>query len=146
MGNTVSDFWRNDSPLSAKFSVSSTEFGFKLNWTSFLTGAIATFSVAALANKSNFTSWNNKDLHNLFSSPYIISAIKSRMRWAAHVARAGEMRNAHNISPKNHTKKRLLGRLRLNVKIILRYIFRKQRGRVWTEFIWLRIGTSGGIL
>jgi len=31
-------------------------------------------------------------------------------------------------------------------KIILEWICRKQGGRVWSGFIWLRIGTSGGLL
>jgi hypothetical protein len=36
----------------------------------------------------------NEELHNLYSSPHIISMIKSRrMRWAGHVASMGEMRN-----------------------------------------------------
>jgi hypothetical protein len=38
---------------------------------------------------------HNEELHNLYSSPNIIRMIKSRrMRWAKHVARMGEMRNA----------------------------------------------------
>jgi hypothetical protein len=32
------------------------------------------------------------------------------------------------------------------VKIILEWILRKQDGKVWTGFVWLRIGTSGGPL
>jgi hypothetical protein len=39
-------------------------------------------------------------------------------------------------------KRRPLGKSRL----ILKIIFKKRYGWTWTEFIWLRIGTSGGLL
>jgi hypothetical protein len=40
----------------------------------------------------------NEELHNLYSSLSIITMIKSRrMRWAGHVARIGEKRNAYRI-------------------------------------------------
>jgi hypothetical protein len=41
---------------------------------------------------------HSEELHNLKVSPYIVRVSTSRMiRWARHVARMGEMRNAYNI-------------------------------------------------
>jgi hypothetical protein len=41
---------------------------------------------------------HNEELHNLYSLPNIIKMIKSRrMRWARHVARMEEKRNAYRI-------------------------------------------------
>jgi hypothetical protein len=40
----------------------------------------------------------NEELHDLYSSPSIIGIMKaSRMRWAGHVARMGEKRNAYRL-------------------------------------------------
>jgi hypothetical protein len=41
---------------------------------------------------------HNEELHNLYSSPTIISIMKSRrMGWVGHVALIGPQRNAHRI-------------------------------------------------
>jgi hypothetical protein len=63
---------------------------------------------------------HNEELHNLYSSPNRI--IKSRrMRWAEHVARMEETRNAYRILVEKPEGKRPLGRPRRrwvdNIKI-----------------------------
>jgi hypothetical protein len=70
---------------------------------------------------------HNKELLNLYSSPNIIRMMKSRrMRWARHVARMREKRNACRIFVGMPEGKRPLGRLRRrwfgNVKTDLREI------------------------
>jgi hypothetical protein len=40
---------------------------------------------------------HNEELRDLYSSPSIIRIIKSRMRWAGHVAQMGEKRNAYRL-------------------------------------------------
>jgi hypothetical protein len=41
---------------------------------------------------------HSEELHNLYSSPSIITMIKSRrIRWAGHVAHTGTKRNAYRI-------------------------------------------------
>ncbi|KAJ4435581.1 hypothetical protein ANN_18197 [Periplaneta americana] len=49
---------------------------------------------------------HNTELHALYSSPNIIRNIKSRrLRWAGHVARMGESRNAYSVSWETGGKK-----------------------------------------
>jgi hypothetical protein len=71
----------------------------------------------------------------LYSSPNIIEMIKSRrMRWARHVARMGEKRNAYGILVGKPEGKRTLGRTGRrwvdNIKIDL-------RGIGWDDINWI---------
>jgi hypothetical protein len=48
---------------------------------------------------------------------------------------------SENLKGKDHSED-----LDIDGKIISEWILGKYGGMVWTGFIWLRIGTSGGIL
>jgi hypothetical protein len=57
-----------------------------------------------------------------------------------------QMRNAYEILVGKPEGKRSFGRLSGNGNIILECILGKKGGKVWTGFIWLRMGISGGLL
>jgi hypothetical protein len=77
----------------------------------------------------------NKELHDLYSSPSIIRIIKPRrMRWSGHVARIGEKRNAYRLLVRKPEGKRPLGRPRRrwvdNIRVDL--------GEVeWSDMDWI---------
>ena len=54
---------------------------------------------------------HNAELHALYSSPNIIRSQKSRrLRWAGHVARMKQFRNAYRVLVGKRESKRPLGR------------------------------------
>ena len=54
---------------------------------------------------------HNAEQHALYSSPNIIRNLNSRqLRWAEHVARTGQSRNAYRVLVRKPEEKRPLGR------------------------------------
>jgi len=55
---------------------------------------------------------HTEELSDLYSLPYIVQLVKSRMRWVGYVARMGEGRGVHRVLVWKPEGKRPLGRPR----------------------------------
>jgi hypothetical protein len=63
--------------------------------------------------------WHNEELHNLYSSPTVITVIKSgRLMWAWHVACLGGMRSACRILVRKPKGRGHLGNMGIDGRII----------------------------
>jgi hypothetical protein len=90
---------------------------------------------------------HSEELNDLYSLPNIVRVVKSRrMRWAVYVARMVEDRGVHRVLVGKPEGKSHRGDQDVDVRIILRWIFRKLEGVVGTGWSRLRIGTGGGHL
>jgi hypothetical protein len=99
-----------------------------------------------LGHKSEEVAGDWRRLRNLYASPNIIRVIKlRRKRWERHIARTGEMRSFYKVLVRKPEGKRSLGRHRRRLEDNIRKDLR-EIGNLSTGFIWLRIGTSGGLL
>ena len=91
---------------------------------------------------------HNEELNDLYCSPNIVRATKSRgMGWVGHVARMEDRIGLYRVLVGGNLRERdHLGDPSIDGRMILRCIFRKCVLGVCTGSSWRRIGTGGGHL
>jgi len=80
----------------------------------------------------------------LFTKYY--SGDQIEMRWAGHVARMGERRDAHRVMVGKPEGRRPIGRPTCIWEDNIKMDRQEMGWGTWTGLIWLRIGTGGGLL
>jgi hypothetical protein len=88
-----------------------------------------------------------KELNNFYSSPVIVSIIKSRnIRILWHIARMRKMRNAYRVLVEKPERRKSLARPRHRWEDNIKTNLEEIGERLWTACIWLRIRMSGRLL
>jgi hypothetical protein len=72
--------------------------------------------------KEGWRKLHNEELHNLYTSLYIIRVTKSRLKWAGHVLCVGDMRHVYKILIGKPEGKNHLDGLGICGRIILKCI------------------------
>jgi len=89
---------------------------------------------------------HNEELNDLYSLPNIVRVVKSRMRWAGHVAHMAEERGCIGCWWGNRREGDHWGDLGVDRRIMLGWISRRCDVGIWTGLGWPRIETGGGRL
>ena len=97
-------------------------------WTKILTVLLSKTLEVSNISKLYFFLYYNEELSDLYSLPNIVRVVKSRMRWAGHVARMGEGRRVYRVLVGKPEGKRPFGRPRRrwedNIKMDLQEVGR----------------------